>query len=99
MRISPAVRMSRSGSGMPAVGRGEGFDGAMKAGFGAVRPEDIANVKLGVADLPEEIIADAHLAGGADEQVGVGHAGGWARRRIRWSDEGRIRRSPARGHR
>ena len=33
-------------------------------------------IQLGVADLPEQIVADAHLAGGADEQIRVGHAGG-----------------------
>ena len=44
--------------------------------YAEVGPEDVADEQLGVADLPEEIVADAHLAGGADEQVGVGHAGG-----------------------
>ena len=31
---------------------------------------------LGVGDLPEEVVRDAHLAGGPDEEVGVGKPGG-----------------------
>ena len=52
-----------------AQGFVEFFDGE----FG---PEGVGDVELGVADLPEEVVADAHFAGGADEEVGVGHAGG-----------------------
>jgi hypothetical protein len=37
--------------------------------------ERLGNIQLGVGDLPEQEIADAHLAGGADEQVRIGQAG------------------------
>jgi len=33
-------------------------------------------VKFGVRDLPEEVVADTHLAGGADEQIGIRKTGG-----------------------
>src|SRR5262245_47422956 len=38
-----------------------------------VRPQRLRHVHLGVGQLPEEEVADAHLAAGADQQVGVGH--------------------------
>ena len=37
-----------------------------------IGPERVGNVKLGVSNLPEEEIADAHFAGSADEQIGLG---------------------------
>src|SRR5207244_9298148 len=37
-----------------------------------LRPAFFRDPQLGVGDLPEQEVADAHLAGGADEQVGVG---------------------------
>ncbi len=36
-------------------------------------PEDVGDPDLGVGDLPEQEIAHAHLAGGADQEVRVGH--------------------------
>src|SRR5512145_3057187 len=41
-----------------------------------LRPHALADVDLGVGELPQEEVADAHLAAGADEQVRVGDAGG-----------------------
>src|SRR5262249_57969280 len=38
-----------------------------------VGPQRLRDVHLGVGELPEEEVADAHLAAGADQQVGVGH--------------------------
>ena len=38
-----------------------------------VRPKALGDEDLGVGDLPQKIIRDAHLARGADQQVGVGH--------------------------
>ena len=41
-----------------------------------VGPQHVGDPDLRVGDLPEQEVADAHLAAGADEQVGVGLAGG-----------------------
>src|SRR5574342_11370 len=38
-----------------------------------VRPQRRRDVKLGVGDLPEKKIADAHLAARADEKIGIGN--------------------------
>src|SRR6516164_2367347 len=36
-----------------------------------LRPTFISHPHLGVGDLPEKEIADAHLAGGANQKIGV----------------------------
>ena len=41
-----------------------------------IRPQHVGDVDLRVRDLPEQEVADAHLAARADEQVGIGLAGG-----------------------
>src|SRR5262249_19508428 len=41
-----------------------------------IRPQGVGDVELGVRNLPEEEVGDAHFAAGADEQVGVRKAGG-----------------------
>ena len=51
----------------------QGFE---KFRAGKIRPESFGDVNFGVGDLPEQKIADAHFAAGADEQVGIGEAGG-----------------------
>ncbi len=38
-------------------------------------PAFIGDPDFGVADLPEQEIADPHFAGGANQQIGVGRAG------------------------
>ncbi len=35
----------------------------------------VGHPQFGVADLPQQEVADPHLAGGADQQIGIGHAG------------------------
>ena len=40
-----------------------------------VGPEDGRHVDLGVRDLPEEVVRDAHLAARPDEEVRVGQPG------------------------
>ena len=39
-------------------------------------PVTIGDPEFGVTDLPEQEVADAEFAGGADDEVGVGHASG-----------------------
>src|SRR5690606_39660899 len=51
-------------------------DGGVEGLAAEVGPEGLRDVELGVGDLPEEEVRDAHLAAGADEEVGVGEAGG-----------------------
>jgi hypothetical protein len=46
-----------------------------KFGFAEVRPEGVGEVELGVGQLPEQEVAQAQLAAGADHQVGIGHVG------------------------
>src|SRR5436305_4158939 len=41
-----------------------------------VGPQGVDEHQLGVGALPEQEIADALFAAGADQQVGIGHAGG-----------------------
>ena len=49
---------------------GDGFEQMDAAEVG---PEALGDEDLGVGDLPQKIVGDAHLARGADEQIGVGH--------------------------
>ena len=51
----------------------EALDGLVQVGFGEVGPVGVAEIELGIGDLPEQIVRDAQLATRADEQVGVGH--------------------------
>src|SRR5262249_53133222 len=41
-----------------------------------VRPERVGDVDLGVGELPEEEVAESHLAARPDEEIGIGNAGG-----------------------
>src|SRR6201997_5329524 len=51
----------------------EGFE---EAGAIEIGPESFGDEDFGVGNLPEEEIADAHFAGGSDEEIGVGEIGG-----------------------
>ena len=42
--------------------------------LGEVGPEGVGEIQLRVGDLPQQEVADAQVAGGANEQVGVGDA-------------------------
>ncbi len=59
-----------------AVAGGVVAEGFVKFLDGEFGPEDFGDVEFGVGDLPEEEVGDAQFASGADEEVGVGHAGG-----------------------
>src|SRR5687767_11541283 len=47
----------------PPVAGGKAADRAVQVADAEVRPEHVAHVQLGVADLPEQVVADAHLPG------------------------------------
>src|SRR5271170_5049612 len=49
---------------------GEGFEEMDAA---EVRPEAVGDEDFSVGNLPEEEVGDALLAGGADDEIGVGH--------------------------
>src|SRR5687768_5527500 len=51
-------------------------DGLEQLAAPEVRPEGVGDPDLRVGDLPEQEVGDAHLAGGADQQVGIGQPGG-----------------------
>jgi hypothetical protein len=40
-----------------------------------IRPERVAEVQLGVRKIPQQEVADALLAAGADQQIGIRQAG------------------------
>src|SRR5436305_1348047 len=71
---------------VPAPGLGHATVAALPALVGQDRleqvlapevgPQGLRHPDLRVGDLPEQEVADAQLAGGADEEVGVGLAGG-----------------------
>ena len=51
-------------------------DGVVEVLDAKVGPIDVGDVHLGIADLPEEIVGDAPLPGGADQQIRIGQPGG-----------------------
>src|SRR5438309_3671364 len=51
-------------------------DGLVEVSIGEIGPERLGAVELGVRRLPEQEIAESHLAGGADHQVRIGQAAG-----------------------
>ena len=52
------------------------FESGVELGFAEIGPEGGGDDEFGVGDLPEEKIADAHFAAGADEQIGIGNVSG-----------------------
>ncbi len=51
-------------------------DGFEQVDAAEVGPKAVGDEDFGVGDLPEEEVGDALLAGGADDEVGVGHVRG-----------------------
>ena len=43
--------------------------------FAEIRPKAVAEVELGISDVPQQEIADALLVAGAYQQIRVRHAG------------------------
>lgn len=58
-----------------ALTRLEGIQCLVQGGFIEVGPQTVTEKQLGVCGLPQQKIADAHLAAGADDQVRVRHMG------------------------
>ena len=90
MAAAISFRVRRRAGGCRGLFVGDGFGEASEAalallvvgdGFeevdaAEVGPEAVGDEDLGVGDLPEEEVGDALLAGGADDEVGVGHVRG-----------------------
>ena len=51
-------------------------NGVQQIGAPEIRPQRFGDVQLGIGDLPQQEIADAHFAGGPDQKIGIGQAGG-----------------------
>src|SRR5262249_48167672 len=56
-------------------------DCLLKIGTAEIRPQGIDEDEFGISRLPEQEIADALLAAGPDEEVGIGSTGGEQRPR------------------
>ena len=68
-----------SGVGDPAVAPLAllvGQHGLEQVAAAEVRPQSVGDVDLGIGDLPQQVVADAHLAARPNHQVGVGLAAG-----------------------
>ena len=49
-------------------------NGVQQIGAPEVGPQSVRDVQLGVRDLPEQEIADAHFTRGPDQKIGIGKA-------------------------
>ena len=86
MKAAAGLPHSKSAGGGGAGGRSDGAvaafafleveEGFEKTGTIEIGPEGFGNEDFGVGNLPEEEIADAHFAAGADEEIGIGKIGG-----------------------
>jgi hypothetical protein len=68
----PAARGRRLDAAEAAVALRIGGQRGVDLGGAEVGPQAVGEEQLRVGRLPEQEVADAHLAAGADEQVGVG---------------------------
>src|SRR5690606_30698764 len=61
---------------VPAIARREVAKGCKIVVAAELRPAFGRDVKFGVADLPEEKVAQPHFSRRANDEIGVRHAGG-----------------------
>src|SRR5262245_87542 len=68
-----ALRLAQlfAGAAETAFALLEGSDGRVQRGSVEVGPQQIGEIQLRVSQLPQQEIADALLAAGADEQIGL----------------------------
>src|ERR1700746_4025085 len=50
--------------------------GLVKLGAAEIGPKSFGDINFGIGYLPQEEIADAHFAAGANQQVGIRQSGG-----------------------
>ena len=76
VRTIPADGRDKSNSAKPAVAPAIFFQRCKELRSFEIRPEGRRDDKFRVADLPQEKVAHAHFAAGANEQVRVRHVAG-----------------------
>ena len=74
--IYSAVRVAGGNVAEPAFALSEFENGGFQLFRSELRPEDRTEIEFRKRGLPEQEIAHAALARGADDQVGIGRAGG-----------------------
>src|SRR5947208_4052668 len=67
--------MGRLAAAEAAPAAGVVVEGVTELILAKVGPERVYEDELRVGELPQEEVGDPQLAGGADEQIGVGHLG------------------------
>src|SRR5690606_12170763 len=60
-----------AGAAKAALALAEGLDGDIQRGGVELGPQQVGEIKLRVGQLPEQEVADALLAAGADEEIGL----------------------------
>src|SRR6476661_2698237 len=73
-RIALDIAGLGRGQAEPPLAARELGDGAGEIVVREVRPQGVAEVELGVGKVPQKEIADALVASGTDEEVGLRHA-------------------------
>src|SRR5438874_1118848 len=77
MRSSSEWRSARSNRGtVAALAAAIIGDRLLQVAAPEIRPKGLGEHQLGIGALPEQEIADALLAAGADQQIGIGQLGG-----------------------
>src|SRR5262249_50954685 len=72
--ITRCRRAVRSGGGTVSTVAAVIFaDGIFEIALGEIRPQAIEKDQLGIGQLPEQEIADALFAAGADNEIGIGN--------------------------
>src|SRR5690348_9547319 len=74
--VSAFASARANGGAVAAIAAVKVAQGLFEIAFGEIGPQRRREHQLGVGGLPEQEVADALLAAGADEQVGIGDAGG-----------------------
>jgi len=71
-RPSPGAARSCAVAAETPLAAGEIVDCPLQLGFAEIGPQAFGEVELGIGELPQQEVADAALAAGADAQVGLG---------------------------
>src|SRR5687767_7899215 len=74
-RLARLVAQLFSGQTIAAFARRESSERRLEMRQVEIRPQGLGHVQLGVGEIPKQEIADAMIAAGADEQVGIAHVG------------------------
>src|SRR5690349_10929155 len=64
-------RWRRTDAAVPPLALLERQHGFEQVTTAEIRPQRLGHVDFGVGNLPEQVVADAHLAAGADQQIWI----------------------------